>query len=176
MQTLGCEGAPRALGLDQGRACSSAIDVWLRSRGLRARARPIPTLRRLTGGAALGAGVGREVVRHYPHLVERMSGIARGAHVPLESLMDDVVASAYGADDHPLGTPAVAVALRAGDPSGALIARAFASGLPWIYINKCCSVGGCTATSCSTDRWLGVRFENDRVPDMLTGGRPAAKR
>lgn len=47
------------------------------------------------------------------------------------------------------------------------------SGLPWIYINKCCSIGGCSATSCSTERWLGLRFENDRVPDMLTGGRPA---
>jgi hypothetical protein len=51
-----------------------------------------------------------------------------------------------------------------------------ASGLPWIYINKCCSVGGCAATSCSTDRWLGVLFENDRVPDMLTGGKPAGER
>ena len=31
VQTLGCEGVPRALGLDQGRACASAIRVWLRS-------------------------------------------------------------------------------------------------------------------------------------------------
>jgi hypothetical protein len=48
------------------------------------------------------------------------------------------------------------------------------SGLPWVYINKCCSVGGCAATSCSTEQWLGVRFEGDRVPDMLISGKPAA--
>jgi len=133
MQALRCEGAPRALGLDQGRACASAIRAWLASRGLRSRPRTLPTLRRLTGGATLGAGVGREVVRHYPHLVERMSGIARAARVPMESLMDDVVASAYGGTDHPLATPAVAVGVRAdSDPSGGVIARAFAPALPWI--------------------------------------------
>lgn len=133
METLRCEGTPRALGLDQGRVCASAIRVWLVSRGLRARPRTLPTLRRLTGGATLGAGVGREVVRHYPHLVERMSGIARAARVPIESLMDDVVASAYGGGDHPLTAPAVAVGAReASDASSAVIARALAPDLPWI--------------------------------------------
>ena len=44
-------------------------------------------------------------------------------------------------------------------------------GYPWVYINQCCSVGGCDATSCSTDNWLGLRFENDRIPEMLTGGK-----
>ncbi len=44
-------------------------------------------------------------------------------------------------------------------------------GYPWVYMNQCCSVGGCDATSCSTEDWLGLRFENDRIPEMLTGGR-----
>jgi len=44
-------------------------------------------------------------------------------------------------------------------------------GYPWVYMNQCCSVGGCDATSCSTENWLGLRFENDRIPEMLTGGR-----
>jgi hypothetical protein len=133
MQTLCCEGEPRALGLDQGHACASAIRAWLSSRGLRVRPRALPTLRRLTGGATLGAGVGREVVRHYPHLVERMSGLARAARVPLESLMDDVVASAYGESGHPLSAPAVAVGVRdSGDATRGVIARAFAPELPWI--------------------------------------------
>jgi hypothetical protein len=133
MQTLGCEGAPRALGLDQGRPCASAIRAWLEARGLRSKPRAFPALRRLTAGPALGAGVGREVVRHYPHTVERMSGIARAARVPLESLMEDVVASAYGGG-HPLATPAVAVATGFGsaDPDEAHIARGFAGGLPWL--------------------------------------------
>ncbi len=44
-------------------------------------------------------------------------------------------------------------------------------GYPWVYMNQCCSVGGCDATSCSTENWLGLRFENDRIPEMLTGGK-----
>ena len=44
-------------------------------------------------------------------------------------------------------------------------------GYPWVYMNQCCSVGGCDATSCSTQDWLGLRFENDRIPEMLTGGK-----
>ncbi len=50
------------------------------------------------------------------------------------------------------------------DPSASI-------GYPWIYINQCCSAGGCGATSCSTEKWLGLRFENDRIPEMLTGGK-----
>ena len=131
MDLIRCEGSPRALGLDQGRACASAIRVWLAARGLPARPRVFPGLRRLAGGATLGAGAGREVVRHYPHLVERMSGVARAARVPLASLMEDVVASAYGGGEHPLTAPAAAFAARG--PRGAVaVARAFDSKLPWI--------------------------------------------
>ena len=46
-------------------------------------------------------------------------------------------------------------------------------GYPWVYLNQCCAVGGCQATSCSTDDWLGLRFENDRIPEMLSGGKPS---
>jgi len=44
-------------------------------------------------------------------------------------------------------------------------------GYPWVYMNQCCSVGGCDATSCATENWLGLRFEDDRIPEMLTGGK-----
>ena len=60
-----------------------------------------------------------------------MSGIARGARVPLSSLMEEVVASVYASPDHPLTSPAVAVA--ALDDEGAVvIARGFAPELPWV--------------------------------------------
>ena len=51
-------------------------------------------------------------------------------------------------------------------------ARQSGGSYPWVYLNQCCSVGGCDATSCSTENWLGLRFENDRIPEMLTGGKP----
>ena len=70
MDSIRCEGAPRALGLDQGRRCAEQVRAWFAARGQSHRARWVRP--RLTGGAALGAGVGREVVRHFPHLVERM--------------------------------------------------------------------------------------------------------
>ncbi|MFB3112539.1 MAG: hypothetical protein ACE10G_10945, partial [Gemmatimonadales bacterium] len=46
---------------------------------------------------------------------------------------------------------------------------------PRVYINKCCAVGGCDAESCSTDDWLGLRFEDARMPLMLTdNGQPGS--
>jgi len=131
MDPIRCEGAPRDLGLDQGSACGAEIRSWLQVRGLPATRYRIPGLRRLAGGAQLGAGAGRELLRHYPHLGERMSGIARGARVPLSSLMEEVVASTYASSDHPLTSPAAAVA--ALDDEGAVvIARGFAPELPWV--------------------------------------------
>ncbi len=41
-------------------------------------------------------------------------------------------------------------------------------GYPRIYINKCCAVGGCQAETCPTNDWLGLRFEDARMPLMLT--------
>ena len=41
-------------------------------------------------------------------------------------------------------------------------------GYPRVYMNKCCAVGGCEAETCSTDDWLGLRFEDARMPLMLT--------
>ena len=41
-------------------------------------------------------------------------------------------------------------------------------GHPRVYINRCCAVGGCAATACSTDTWLGLRYEAGRIPTMLS--------
>jgi len=85
---LECAGAPRDLGLDQGGRFHDAI----RDRAARAGARSRGRLGRLTAplvaGPVLGRGVGRALLRHYPHLAERMDGIALGAGLSLESVVD----------------------------------------------------------------------------------------
>lgn len=129
MHTIDCRGAPRDLGLDQGAACTQAIRSWLDERGVTRPRRWFPNLRRLTSGGVLGGGVGREVVRHYPHLAERMSGIARAAGVSLDALMEDVVASAYGVEGSPFATPAIVFA--AGSDQAPFLGRALEGALPW---------------------------------------------
>ena len=129
MHTIECKGAPRDLGLDQGAACAQAIASWLDERGIARRRHWIPTVRRLTSSGVLGGGVGREVVRHYAHLAERMSGIARASGVSLDALMEDVVASAYAVEGNALALPAIAVA--AGSAAAPMVARSLDDGLPW---------------------------------------------
>jgi hypothetical protein len=82
-----CVGDPRAMGHGQGLAHRVAIQASLAELGLPIRRSRLPSLFALTSGSDLGRGTGREVIRHYTHLAERMAGIARNADVPLSSLM-----------------------------------------------------------------------------------------
>ena len=83
---IDCEGAPRDLGFDQGRACRAAIRADARALGfgpgLRARAASL-----LAGGRGRRAALRRDLERHFPHLAERTAGIASGAGLPLEALV-----------------------------------------------------------------------------------------
>lgn len=88
-----CEGAPRDLGLDQGTALRPAIRDWAARNGASSGRGFWSSIRPLASGAVLGQGVGREVLRHYPHSAERMDGIARGAEVSLEAVMRLSIAS-----------------------------------------------------------------------------------
>jgi hypothetical protein len=76
-----CQGAPRDLGLDQGAACAAAIRDRVARAGGRGdwlgRWRPFAR-----GGLARARATGRDVRRHFPHLDERVIGLARGARVP----------------------------------------------------------------------------------------------
>jgi len=68
-----CEGAPRDLGLDQGRACRPVLREAYSGAPLRERW-PLP----------LGAGdarLARDLKRHFPHLAESLAGLAAGAGV-----------------------------------------------------------------------------------------------
>jgi hypothetical protein len=82
-----CAGDPRAMGQTQGLACRSAVqERVLRAGGRIGRSR-LPSLNSLASGPVLGRGLGREVIRHYTHLAERMAGIARNADVSFATLM-----------------------------------------------------------------------------------------
>lgn len=71
VHSIRCEGAPRDLGADQGRACRDEIRADL---GALARPRPDPLL-------------ARDLARYFPHLDERVSGLASGAGASRETLV-----------------------------------------------------------------------------------------
>jgi hypothetical protein len=81
MQHVVCEGAPRDLGLDQGRACRAAIRSdaaalgWSRSVG------------RTRSGRGSDPFLARDLTRYFPHLDERTQGLAVGAGLAREALL-----------------------------------------------------------------------------------------
>ena len=72
-----CEGAPRDLGLDQGRACRERL-------GGSFAALPAPRRARLRLGlrGRDAERLRRDVSRHFPHLAESLAGLSVGARVP----------------------------------------------------------------------------------------------
>jgi hypothetical protein len=109
-----CEGAPRDLGLDQGRACRD----WLRREFERSPLRerwPRPQ------GAA-HARLARDLKRHFPHLSESLAGLAAGAGVPERWLVRRVAEE--------LVAPHESRAVASGAAAGALLAVDCAG--PWI--------------------------------------------
>lgn len=147
-----CAGDPRAMGHGQGLAHRAAIQARIASAGGRVRRRRLPSLRALTAGADLGSGTGREVIRHYTHLAERMAGIARNADVPFASLMDLFSMSTRGAGpDDDLVSPAIAIGA-AQTPSasgGPLVVRTLSGSSfessPWILRKSTPEVGFASA-------------------------------
>lgn len=107
-------GDPRAMGFAQGRALREEVHAAVRAAAAVRRGRMPLSLRPLVSGPVLGAGMGRELVRHYPHLSERIQGIARGAGAGVESLMALFVRAAEGRVQPALSDPAAAAA-RAGE-------------------------------------------------------------
>jgi hypothetical protein len=111
-----CEGAPRDLGLDQGRACRD----WLRrefERSSLAERWPLPQ------GSA-HTRLARDLKRHFPHLAEASAGLAAGAGVPerwlLRRLAEELVAPR---ESRAIASLAAAGALLAIDCDGPWIAR-----------------------------------------------------
>ena len=90
LQVIECGGDPRAMGRQQGRALRASVRDRLTQCGVDWRTRhwrATCSLRPFASGSVLGGGMGREIVRHYPHLCERIQGLAAGAEVSVPALM-----------------------------------------------------------------------------------------
>jgi len=123
MRDISCEGAPRDQGLTQGALFRNEIRDWVARLGGDAHRSFLSALRPLTSGPVLGTGVGREVLRHHPHMAERTDGIARGARLPLSSLMELLIP---GRNQAPISGPAASdavahAALLSGADGGTLL-------------------------------------------------------
>jgi hypothetical protein len=105
-RAIDCEGAPRDLGLDQGRACAETLREAFRRSPPRERW-PLPL-------GAKRARLAHDLERHFPHLAESLAGLSAGARVPerwlLRRLAEEVAA------------PAEARAVAAAAADGALLA------------------------------------------------------
>jgi hypothetical protein len=111
---VGCEGAPRDLGFDQGRACRELVREAFQ-RSPRRERWPLP----LRGASKR---VARDLKRHYPHLAESLAGLAAGAGVPERWLLRRLAAE--------LAAPRAARAVACAAPGGPWLAIDCAG--PWI--------------------------------------------
>jgi hypothetical protein len=115
-EIVGCEGAPRDLGVDQGRACGARLRANFADES------PLMRLRHRLGRAdAGGAALHRDLRRHFPQQAELLDGLSHAARVPLSWLIDVL------RDDLSTGPTDAAIALAAGAArtgAGALLARA----------------------------------------------------
>jgi hypothetical protein len=137
VQRVSCEGAPRDLGLDQGRACRDAIRADARALGWQAGQGWLDGWHRLRPGgparpARPRAALVRDLARHFPHLDERTTGLAAGAGLPREALLvlleeelgdAPVAAAGVARDPEPGGAPRIVVRLRAPLPPTGLLVR-----------------------------------------------------
>jgi hypothetical protein len=82
-----CAGHPRDLGFQQGLAQRSAIRRRAEQLGLATRRNRWPSLAGFTSGGVRGSGSARAMIRHFTHLSERADGLARGAGLPVDSIL-----------------------------------------------------------------------------------------
>lgn len=116
-RVMRCAGAPRDLGLDQGRA---AVAEVRRSAGLAGAGHGRRLLSALWPPDAAGAALRRDLLRHFPHLGERAVGLSRGAGLGLGAIIRLLAAEA----EEGQGVALAAAPERTGD--GALLVRAAA--------------------------------------------------
>lgn len=109
--TFECTGQPRNMGSDQGRALAPRIAAAVRGVGLPVRRSRRANLRAYAAGPTRGRGDGRELIRHFTHLSERIDGLSRFADVDVDSLFElHLRAARASSGDHALSAPASAVA------------------------------------------------------------------
>jgi hypothetical protein len=116
-----CEGAPRDLGLDQGRACRGELRAQF------ARGRWWERwLQQLGPNGTRAARLTRDLTRHFPQQSEAIEGMVRGAGIPYGWFAETLERELAAAVPTRVGS---AVALAAGPPlteGGCLVARTLA--------------------------------------------------
>ena len=129
-ERIECEGAPRDLGRAQGRVWKDAVRDHVSRSGavLSPRRSLLSSLRPWSSGTLLGRGAGREMLRHYPHLSERMAGLALAADLPFASLVASLAQPAQSSSTG-LTAPGIALAGEAVGEAGAFAARTLAPSL-----------------------------------------------
>ncbi len=118
-EVIDCEGAPRDLGLDQGRRCRESL-----SADYRARSRWQRFLLRLGIGRAESQRIGRDLRRFFPCQAEAIEAMARVAQVSSAWLVERL------AIDAGVGPPTDSLALAAGaamTAGGSVLARTLPS-------------------------------------------------
>lgn len=116
-----CEGSPRDLGRDQGRACGALLRERFARLGPGARLRL-----RLGGLGGAEVALRRELSRHFPRQAETLAGLSAAAGVPAAWL----VACLEHEDEGAGAAELAAAAGRDLSPSGAFVARELAG--EWI--------------------------------------------
>jgi hypothetical protein len=114
---VSCSGAPRDLGIDQGRAARAAV---------RAAVGDLPLGARIGFPSPRARQCARDAVHHFPHMSERLAGLARGAGVPRSTLGSLLARELEGG----AGTAAVLLSERTG--AGPLLARTLPAPGGWI--------------------------------------------
>jgi hypothetical protein len=96
LNVIECGGHPRDMGGMQGRTCQRWVRECVSQAGLAGKRGRWPSLSAFTAGPVRGHGPGREIVRHYTHLSERMDGLAREAGVPTDAIFELHLRAASG--------------------------------------------------------------------------------
>ena len=144
-----CEGAPRDLGLDQGRACATTLR----------------TLRRVLQGPADARFLERDLRRHFPQLAERLEGVARGARVSTRSLFGALareLGSVWQREQPATGAAALWAFAPTWTAGGATIAWAARSAKTWWRVRQSRPENGLASVELVT-AWLpgGVAGVNE---------------
>lgn len=130
--TVECAGHPRDMGLAQGEALRGVIRGEVERRGLATRRSRWPSLRPLVSGPLRGKGAGRELFRHFAHQAERLEGLARGADLPLDSLLALQLADRSSGVGSALGAASDAAVFIVRESRPVVGFRSFELTLPWL--------------------------------------------
>ena len=137
------------MGFDQGRAFRDLLRARLGRPELKRRhsftlLHPL-LLHPLASGPVLGRAPAREIIRHYAHGCERMSGVAEGAGVPLASLMELFLSGAEQGGESFWDESVTLAARRAADGTALTLARSLepevAPDAVWVARRSCPDVG-----------------------------------